>query len=74
MANIISSMDQGNGLLDRFIVYVPKSFRPLPDEQITALQMLNTMNIQDVEPLYSIILGWEENNDMLFYFSDDALR
>ena len=47
MANVIASMGQGNGLLDRFVVYVPKSFRLIPKEQIAAKEMLFSMQVKE---------------------------
>jgi len=67
-------MDQGNGLLDRFLVYVPISLRALPEEQIVASTHLQQMGVQNVESIYNLILQLDQENPTEFYFSDDAFK
>ena len=63
MAHILAKMDIGNGFMDRFLIMVPSSLRPIPLEQIEAKIELQSSPIQDVDDIYRP-----------FYFSDAALR
>ena len=74
MLNIIASMDQGNGLLDRFIIYVPTSLRPLPDEQTAAQATVAEFNTSSMTTLYESMLRWDDENAPQFYFSEEALK
>ena len=42
IARLISRLDAGHGLLDRTLMFIPQVLRPLPDEQATARQHIQT--------------------------------
>ena len=74
MAHILAKMDIGNGFMDRFLIMVPSSLRPIPLEQIEAKIELQSSPIQDVDDIYRPLVDLDHNNPPKFYFSDAALR
>lgn len=72
MALILSQLDNGNGIIDRFLMLVPNSMRPLPAEQIAAMHMLHSESVQDIADIYSPLLTIDSSNSPIFFFSDDA--
>ena len=73
-AMLIPEMDKGNGFLDRFIISVPKCFRPTPQEQIQAQQVVERTRV-DIEDLYTTLLtSLDEDNPTLFYLDEDSAK
>ncbi|XP_066925005.1 uncharacterized protein [Clytia hemisphaerica] len=73
MAKIFSLIDNGDGLIDRFLVYVPSSLRPLPEERDNAINELQRLNPKSPEDIYEAINSWDFDNPPQFYFEDEAL-
>ncbi|XP_020915082.2 uncharacterized protein LOC110252595 [Exaiptasia diaphana] len=69
-ARLIARLDQGHGLLDRFMMMFPPCYRPTVEETDRAIQWLNEQNI---ESLTDIFLEMAENLRKVNYkFTDDA--
>ena len=48
-------MDQGHGLLDRFLVTIPLALRPTPEQLDDAQRRLAKMAFNDFQPLFEAI-------------------
>lgn len=67
-------LDKGNGFLDRFLICIPRSYRPLPQEQIQATEKLRSYVYEFIKDIYTFISIIDETNPLVFYFDDDALK
>ena len=67
-------MDQGNGLLDRFIIAIPQSTRPLPSQQIAALAVKKQYGIEYSDIYQQLLMLLDDNQPTAFYLSDEALK
>ena len=56
-AKIIYRMDQGHGLLDRFLVAILLALRPTPEQLDEACERLNEMAFEDLQPLFNAIIA-----------------
>ena len=74
MAKIFSLLDNGDGLIDRFLIYVPSSLRPLPEDRDNAIRDLQASPLKSPDEIYEAISGWDENNPPQFYFDEEALQ
>jgi len=71
MTHILSKMDNGGGFMDRFLVFVPTSLRPLPDQQVTAKRQLEDFQKDTIFQMYAKL---NDHNTNAFYLDDQALR
>ena len=69
-AIVLSRLDGGSGLLDRFIITAPDAKIPLPVDQETSKHTLNDMRIQTMAEYYSYLL--EIDSAILFYLDPEA--
>ena len=75
MALILSKLDNGIGILDRFLMMVLYSARSLPSEQIAATARLDEQAFKDFNRIYhTLIKSTNLENPVIFYFSKDAQR
>lgn len=74
MALILSQLDNGNGIMDRFLMLVPNSVRPLTQEQMLGKEQLSTLPFQEITDLYTPFTNIDKSNPPQFYFSSDAQR
>ncbi|XP_057290903.1 uncharacterized protein LOC130613599 [Hydractinia symbiolongicarpus] len=72
LALLLSKMDMGNGLIDRFIISIPTCYRPLPEEQSQASTFLKTKNFK-IDDIYEKLAKTSSENTQ-FYFDDDAQK
>jgi len=71
----LSKLDTENGFLDRFIISVPRPFRPTPENQINAKAKLNQYYNFSIEDLYQKLNEIiDVVNPTEFYLSEDALK
>ena len=50
-------MEQGHGLLDRFLVTIPLALRPTPEQLDEASERLNEMAFDDMQLLFDAIIA-----------------
>ena len=70
MSKLIARMDQGHGLLDRFLFNIPLCLRPTEEEKETAIRELQQYNKVDITELFNIM--YNINNTNLYSFSEEA--
>lgn len=51
-ARLVSRLDQGHGLLDRFLLCVPSCLRPSPEVTSIARQEIENMNVEDFSQIF----------------------
>ena len=51
-AQVISSLDQGHGLLDRFLFFVPCCLRPTPEQTLAAKSKLCDVNVKSFTEIF----------------------
>ena len=72
-AKLIARMDQGHGLIDRFLISVPLVLRPTPQQQADANRYIETEAIDNFEDIFQAIQDFHEENPTTTYtFEDDA--
>ena len=75
MAKVLSKLDTQNGFLDRFIISVPRPFRPTPEDQVNAKTRLNQFFNFGIEDLYTKLNEViDVANPTEFYLSEDASK
>ena len=71
LAKLLVTMDEGQGLLDRFFILTPECFRPTPDETTQGNDFIQRQHIKSfvefVSVLYDLHLVPKQ-----YYFSNDA--
>lgn len=70
-ARLLCQMDQGHGLIDRFLFVAPCCLRPTPDETRTAALAVSDGPLQNLADVFLEISRLHENN-RVYSFSDDA--
>ena len=66
-------MDNGHGLIDRFLFSIPAGFRPLPEEQEESLHALNNLHIRGIAQIYEKVLNLHPvENTSVYYLDEDA--
>ena len=74
-AKLIARMDQGHGLIDRFLISVPMVLRPTPQQQQEANAYIATEPIETIDEIFQAIQEHHEiNNASTYTFDDDAHR
>ena len=74
-ARLLSRMDNGHGLIDRFLFSIPPGFRPLPEEQEESLHALNNLHIRGIAQIYEKVLNLHPvENTSVYYLDEDAER
>jgi hypothetical protein len=72
-AKLIARMDQGHGLIDRFLISVPMVLRPTPQQQQEANAYISTEPIETIDDIIQAIHEHHEiNNATTYAFDDDA--
>lgn len=69
-AKLITKMDHGHGLVDRFIITTPLVFRPTLTEMENAASQLSTEMVEDFQQVFKDI--GEKSQKLHFRFSEDA--
>ena len=70
-AHLLCRMDNGHGLVDRFLLAIPPAFRPLPEEEKECNRILQEGHLNSIGSIYEHILNLH-NDDITYYFEDDA--
>lgn len=70
MAELITFMLQGNGFLDRLIIFAPFSIRLSETERRNAESLLPPN--KDLDTLYDQLNEWKPEPSPLFYFDEAA--
>ena len=71
-AKIISRMDQGHGLLDRFLVMFPSCFRPSMEDTAAAHHWLADQPVKNLTDIFLVMQEHYERRQTVYKFSDDA--
>lgn len=74
MATLLAKLDNQNGFLDRFIISIPKPFRPFPEDQLTAKNDLKHYNFGMEDLLNDLTSMLDRDNEKIFYLENDATR
>ena len=72
-AKIVYRMDQGHGLLDRFLVAIPLALRPTPEELDDAQRRLDEMAFNDFQPLFDAIFVAHTNIIRVYKLDDQCV-
>ncbi len=59
---LIAGMDQGHGLIDRFLISVPLALQPTPEQQTNATDYINTVPIDNFEEIFGLIQQIRQDN------------
>ena len=73
-AKIIHRMDQGHGLLDRFLVAIPLALRPTPEQLDQACGHINEMALSDFKPLFDSIFDAHTNIVRVYQLDDETAQ
>ena len=73
MAFLFGKMDVGNGLLDRFLICFPQSYRPLPQQQIAAMDALSNYDF-DITSIYEKLTIMNGDDPTIFYLDENAQK
>ena len=68
-AKLIARMDQGHGLMDRFLISVPLALRPTPEQQTDATNYINNF-----EEIFGLIQQIHQDNPEEYNFETEAIR
>lgn len=71
-AKIIARMDQGHGLVDRFLLTVPLVLQPTPQQQEFAYTFLNNFVISDFSTVFSAIANSHTNCIRMYKLDEEA--
>ena len=71
---LIARMDQGHGLIDRFLISIPMVLRPTPWEQHEANAQITTEPIETFEDIFQAIQDHHEINLSTIYTFDDEAQ
>ena len=75
MAIIVAKLDSmQNGFLDRFLISIPKPYRPLPDEQIEAKSNMTNYRFNLTDIYKYLENNLEENNPKEFCLDPESAR
>ena len=66
-------MDQGHGLLDRFLVAIPLALRPTPEQLDDAQRRLDEMAFNDFQPLFDAIFVAHTNIIRVYKLDDQCV-
>jgi len=72
-ARLITTLDQGHGLLDRFLITFPKCLRPTPQQTIDALEILKTCPIASCDDIF-IEIARLHSRRSTYTLTDNALE
>ena len=72
-AKIVYRMDQGHGLLDRFLVAIPLALRPTPEQLDDAQIRLDEMAFSDFQPLFDAIFVAHTNIIRVYKLDDPCV-
>ena len=74
MAYLFGKMDIGNGLPDKFLIAFPQCYRPLPQQQIEAMEKIQSYNFE-ISTIYDKIkTNMSVEYPVIFYFDDYAQK
>lgn len=73
-AKLVTRMDHGHGLIDRFLIAVPLALRPTPEQQSEAKSYLQTEPIDNFEDIFLAIHDMHQDNQRTYTFDEDARR
>ncbi|CAB4025294.1 Hypothetical predicted protein, partial [Paramuricea clavata] len=73
-AKLIARMDQGHGLMDRFLISVPLALRPTPEQQTNATDYIDTEPIDNFEEIFGLIQQIHQDNPEEYNFETEAIR
>ena len=72
-ARLICRMNNGHGLVDRFLIAIPPAFRPLPEEEAEWQRQLQDCNVKSIARIYEQVATLH-NDDVTYYFDDEAVE
>ena len=72
-AKIVYRMDQGHGLLDRFLVAIPLALRPIPEQLDDAQRRVDEMAFNDFQPLFDAIFVAHTNIIRVYKLNDQCV-
>lgn len=70
-ARLICRMNNGHGLVERFLVAIPPAFRPLLEEEAKCQRQLQECNINSIARIYEQVATLH-NDDVTYYSEDEA--
>ncbi|XP_028413672.1 uncharacterized protein LOC114536528 [Dendronephthya gigantea] len=71
-AKLVARMDKGQGLLDRFLISVPRAICPKSSEVEQSVEYLSTECIDIFNEVYRLLVHFHTNNIMEYRFDDEA--
>lgn len=57
---LIYKMDKGHGLLDRFIISVPRAFKPTPEEELSSAHIAD-IPLKDFDPILTAVAAADKD-------------
>ena len=70
MAKLVTRMDQGHGLLDRFLFAIPMCLRPTEDETENAIEQLRKERVKSFGELFNIM--YNINHETYYNFNEES--
>lgn len=71
-AKLLCHMNNGHGLVDRFLFSFPPGFRPLPEEQEESLRVTETYAINSIGEIYEKVMTLHQEEAITYYFEEEA--
>ncbi len=71
-AKLVARMDNGQGLVDRFLFSIPLALCPKSEEIERAIAYLETESISDLEDIYRDIIQFHLNDNIQYTFDDET--
>ncbi len=71
-AKLVAKMDKGQGLLDRFLISVPRAQCPKSNQIEQSIEYLATECIDDLDEVYRMIVQFHTDNAVEYKFDDEA--
>ena len=71
-AKLVAKMDKGQGLLDRFLISVPRALCPKSNEIEQSVEYLTTECIDDLDEVYRMIIQFHTDNAVEYKFDEEA--